>query len=128
MSEPRPTRPPLSIEQRVAAAIGIFIMVFSGGCLLGPIISVNFTNDSDAMGFYGVVLVVGGIPFAIGSFILLAALGGRPGWWFIAAVGVAIPLAGAIATFSGDVFLIVLVGISFAAALLLSWLAIRVGR
>ena len=63
-------RPTLRLGRRIAAAIGVIIMVLSGGCSLvvlsGPDIHVTHT----------LALILGGIPFLIGFLIFLAAVSG----------------------------------------------------
>jgi hypothetical protein len=65
-----PPRPPRSLGRRIAATIGIIIMVLTGGCTLALI----GDSGSDPYGMIGVFLVVGGVPFLFGALITWLAL------------------------------------------------------
>lgn len=72
MSEPLPTAPTkkrLGVLRGIAAALGIIIMVLTGGCaLLIEVAGGGLSGDDFAL-----VLVYAGPPFLVGLLIFLAA-------------------------------------------------------
>jgi hypothetical protein len=72
MSEPLsppPGKKPLGVLRGLAAALGVIIMVLTGGCAL--LITAGSRLESDAL---GILLVYAGPPFLIGLLIFLAAI------------------------------------------------------
>ncbi len=78
---PPPTRilrPPLTIMRRIFAAVGVIIMVLTGGCTLFFIFSLLSEGGSESGAFVGVAIVYGGLPFLVGlGVFLLATRAGR---------------------------------------------------
>ena len=82
MADPARGREPLSVARRIVAAIGILIMVFSGGCTLWFLGRGGFgiftqLQDPLARDILGLVFLSGGVPFAIGLIVWRAARAGR---------------------------------------------------
>jgi hypothetical protein len=86
----RPRKEPLTLGRRIAAAIGIIIMGLTGGCSLLFLSQLFLSQHGRSIGggiqgefaqgeFAGTVLVVGGIPFAVGFLIWGLAVYGRRG-------------------------------------------------
>jgi len=78
MADPARGREPISDARRTVAAIGILIMVFSGGCTL-----LFASILGETYGFASVILdpvfLIGVVPFAIGLMMTWGALRGRRG-------------------------------------------------
>jgi len=72
MSEPLQPAPkkPLGVLRGLAAALGIIIMVLTGGCAL---FLVGISSNSIRMGDLELVLIYAGPPFIVGLLIFLAA-------------------------------------------------------
>ncbi len=65
---PTPTKKPLGVLRGLAAALGVIIMVLTGGCALLIAGAEVFSRD-----YFELVLVYAGAPFLIGLLIFLAA-------------------------------------------------------
>jgi hypothetical protein len=67
-SSPVPPKKPLGVLRGLAAALGIIIMVLTGGCALLIAGAEGFSRD-----YFELVVVYAGAPFLVGLLIFLAA-------------------------------------------------------
>jgi hypothetical protein len=65
-----PPKEPLSVVRKIVAAIGILIMVLTGGCTILVAIPTLMYNDFSGL---PLLLLFGGIPFLVGFWVFKVA-------------------------------------------------------